>query len=104
MNLNVKIRKMDLGKIKGFADITINDMFIVKDLKVMEGSNGLFVSMPSVKLNKPYKDKNGYDVEYQDTFFPVTREAREFLTEKVLEEFNKGNTSANNNNNGEFPF
>lgn len=87
MKITARVRKVNLGKTVGFADITIDEMFIVKDLKVIQGNSGLFVAMPNVKLNKPYTNKEGVTVEYQDTFFPITKEARELIQTTVLSEF-----------------
>jgi len=88
MELKVRINKVDLGTIKAFADVTIGGAFVVKGLKVIEGQNGNFVSMPSQKLNKPYTDKSGNEIQYQDIFFPISKEARQELVDAVLAEFN----------------
>jgi len=88
MKIEVKVKKVNLDKIKAFADITIEGSYVVKGLKVMEGSNGLFVSMPSTKLKTPYENKKGETVLYQDTFFPVTKEARLELIDAVLGAYN----------------
>lgn len=87
MKIDVKINKVDAGKIVAFADVTLGGMFVVKGLKVVQGGSGNFVAMPNVKLNKPYTDKNGNEVQYQDTFFPISKEAREKLINAVLEAF-----------------
>jgi stage V sporulation protein G len=65
------------SKIKAFADISVGD-FIVKGLKVMEGKNGLFLSMPQEKSK---------DGKWYNTFFPATKESRNSLTETVLEAY-----------------
>ncbi len=49
----VKIRKRDLGegKLKAYVSITIDNAFVIRDLKIIEGKNGLFVAMQSAKLS-----------------------------------------------------
>jgi len=61
--------------LKAYASITLDGSFAVKDLKVVEGAKGLFVSMPSRKLA---------DGKYRDLAFPLTKEAREDLFDAVL--------------------
>ncbi|MGN0678115.1 MAG: septation protein SpoVG family protein [Oscillospiraceae bacterium] len=64
---------------KAVATVTLNDEFVLKGIKVYEGKNGLFVSMPS--------RKSGND--YQDVVFPITKEAREQLNNTVMESYGK---------------
>lgn len=59
--------------IKAFAAVTVNDEFVIKNIKVIEGDKGLFVAMPSRKISG----------EYQDVVFPITKEAREQLNNAV---------------------
>ena len=65
---------------KAFCDLLILDTFIVKGLKIVEGKNGLFLSMPS---------EQGKDGKWYDTFFPVSKEMRKGLEELVLESYNE---------------
>ncbi len=62
------------SKVKAFADISVGD-FIIKGLKVLEGKNGLFVSMPQEKAK---------DGKWYKTVLPATKEAAQNLTEAVL--------------------
>lgn len=66
------------GSCKALASINLNGSFAVRGLKVMEGSNGLFVSMPS------YKTGNG---EYKNVCFPCSKEARNQLSKAVLDAY-----------------
>lgn len=78
---DVKLRKIDgEGQFLAYATITIDDCFVVRDLKVVQGQNGLFVAMPSRKKA---------DGEYVDIAHPVTAEARELIQRVVLQEFAK---------------
>jgi len=63
------------GNLKATASVTIDGVFAVRNVKVMEGSKGLFVSMPA------FKAKSG---EYKGLCFPVTKEAREAFNGAVL--------------------
>lgn len=69
-----RLEKED-SKLKAFVDLSIGDSFIVKGFKVVEGENGLFVSMPS----SPGKDGKWYDAA-----FPTTKEKRQEIAEIVL--------------------
>ncbi|PIQ88433.1 MAG: septation protein spoVG [Candidatus Omnitrophica bacterium CG11_big_fil_rev_8_21_14_0_20_42_13] len=66
------------GKLKAFADVAIADLFLVKGLRVVEGKNGLFVSMPSEQ------GKNG---QWYPTIFPLSDEVKSQLNEAVLEAY-----------------
>ena len=76
LQYDVKIHSLyPEGSCRVLASVNLNGSFAVRGLKVMEGANGLFVSMPS------YRAGNG---EYKDICFPCTREARSQLNEAVL--------------------
>lgn len=60
--------------IKGTASVNINGAFAIRGVKIIEGSNGLFVSMPSYKAGN----------EYKDICFPITQECRKQLHEAVI--------------------
>lgn len=81
MNITeVKIFKVDEEKLKAYASITFDNCFVVRNLKVIQGNNGLFVAMPSVKRK---------DGSYQDTAHPLNNEMRKMIETKVLEEYNR---------------
>jgi stage V sporulation protein G len=63
------------GATKAYANITFDKVFVVRNLRVIEGKNGLFVSMPSRRLQ---------DGEFQDVCFPITAEFRESIQETIL--------------------
>lgn len=60
--------------IKGTASVNINGAFAIRGVKIIEGSNGLFVSMPSYKVGN----------EYKDICFPITQECRKRLNDAVI--------------------
>jgi len=65
------------SNVKAYASLTLDDKVVVKGIRVVEGRNGLFASMPSRKV----KD------DYYDIFFPITAEMREIIQEKVIEAY-----------------
>ena len=70
--------KSDKSSLVAFANITFDDEFVVKGLKVVDGKNGLFVAMPSSR---------GEDGKYYDDAFPLTKECREYITDFVLSSY-----------------
>ncbi|MDD2421625.1 MAG: septation regulator SpoVG [Heliobacteriaceae bacterium] len=77
MNItNVRVRKINLeGKMKAIVSVTFDDAFVVHDVKVVEGQNGLFVAMPSRKTP---------DGEFRDIAHPISAAAREIISVAVL--------------------
>lgn len=81
MQVDVKIGSIrPEGNVKAYASINLNGCFAVRNVKVLESSKGLFVSMPS------YRSGNG---EYKDICFPVTKEFREQLNSAVLDAYHQ---------------
>jgi stage V sporulation protein G len=68
----------DAPHLRGLGSLTINDEIAVHNIRIIEGKNGFFASMPSVK---------GSDGEYHDTFFPVTKEAREAINAAAVQAY-----------------
>ena len=73
------IRK-EKDRLKAFAAITINNCFVVRDMKIINGNNGLFVAMPSRK--KP-------DGSYADVAHPLNTETRELIEKAILAEYER---------------
>ena len=71
----VRVFPVDEDKLKAFVSIIIDDCFVVSDIKIINGSNGLFISMPSKKR------KNG---TFRDIAHPLNNETRRKIEEKVL--------------------
>jgi stage V sporulation protein G len=71
----VRITLRDEEKLKAFANVTFDDAFVVRGLKVINGTNGYFVSMPSRK--RP-------DGTYQDIAHPINNEMRDKIEKAVL--------------------
>ena len=72
------------AKIKAYASVNIGGAFIVKDIAVMDSKNGLFARMPC----RSYKDGKG-EMQYSDTVFALTAEARTALNNAVVSAYEK---------------
>lgn len=81
----VKVFPVAEEKLKAFVSIVIDDCFLVADLKVIQGPNGLFISMPSKRK------KNG---DFKDVAHPLNRETREWMEKRILEEYEKTRLAA----------
>ena len=76
-----RMNKGQWGKVRAFFDLTTQEGFTIKGFKIIEGINGLFVSMPSQKSN---------DGEYYDSVF-ATKETRDQLNKVALDEYSGEN-------------
>ena len=78
---DVRVRRMTQdSKMKAIVSITIDDEFVVHDIKVIEGEKGLFIAMPSKKAN---------DGEYRDIAHPINSETRDRIQSIILESYEK---------------
>lgn len=82
MNItDVRVRKITAeGKMKAIVSITIDDVFVVHDIKVIDGEKGLFIAMPSKKAT---------DGEYRDIAHPINSKTREELQNLILSHYQK---------------
>lgn len=71
------------SSLKAFVSISIDDELVIKNLKVVEGKNGLFVSYPSEKAE---------DGQYYDQVYPLNKETRDYIEESIIEEYEKVDT------------
>ena len=80
MNItDVRVRRVAKeGKMKAVVSITIDEEFVVHDIKVIEGEKGLFIAMPSRKAT---------DGEYRDIAHPIKSETRERIQGIILEKY-----------------
>ena len=67
-------------KMKGYATVTLDDCFVIRNLRIIQGEERLFVAMPSRKKA---------DGEYEDIVHPTNSETRKMFEEKIIEEYNK---------------
>lgn len=86
MKYDITLKKIEdeNSKLKAIATINIGDAFTVKGVKVYEGKDGLFVSMPNYKRNEP--DSHGN--EYKDICYPITADFRKELEQKIVDKYN----------------
>lgn len=78
---DVRVRKITKeGKMKAIVSITIDDEFVVHDIKVIEGEKGLFIAMPSKKAT---------DGEYRDIAHPINSGTRDAIQKIILEQYEK---------------
>lgn len=83
MNItDIRVRKVNssTGKMKAVVSVTIDDAFVVHDIKVIEGTEKLFIAMPSRKTP---------DGEFKDIAHPINASTREELETKILAEYEK---------------
>ena len=76
----VKVFPVEEERLKAYVSIVLDDCFLVSDLKVIQGPNGVFVSMPSKRK------KNG---EFKDIAHPLNRETRERMEQRILSEYQR---------------
>ncbi len=78
---NVRVRKITKeGKMKAVVSVTLDDEFVVHDIKVIEGDKGLFIAMPS---------KKSTDGEYRDIAHPINSSVRERWQREILATYEK---------------
>ena len=76
---DVRVRRVARdGKMKAVVSITIDNVFVIHDIKVIEGEKGLFIAMPS---------KKSADGEYRDIAHPINAETRGMLERIILEKY-----------------
>ena len=81
---DVRIRKIATdGKMKAIVSVTFDNEFVVHDIKVIEGQNGLFIAMPSRKTP---------DGEFKDIAHPINTDTREKIQSSILEAYEQAKT------------
>lgn len=74
----IRITLRDDDKLKAFASITLENMIVIRGLKIIDGANGTFIAMPS---------RQRKDGSYQDIAHPINRETREWLESQVIAKY-----------------
>lgn len=77
-NVRVRVVEKENSKMRGFASVTIDNQFVVHDIRILEGDNGLFLAMPSKQTGVG---------EYRDIAHPINQEARKIFTDAILSEY-----------------
>ena len=82
MNItDIKIRKINAeGKMKAVVSVTFDEEFVVHDIKIIEGQNGLFIAMPSRKMGEG---------DFRDIAHPLTSETRNRIKDAIFAEYEK---------------
>ncbi|MGN0480666.1 MAG: septation regulator SpoVG [Lachnospiraceae bacterium] len=80
MNItDIRVKKVDgKGKMLAIASITIDNAFVVHDIKIIDGERGLFIAMPS---------RRSSDGEYRDIAHPLNTDTRNELQDKIIEAY-----------------
>jgi len=80
---DVRIRKVTAeGKMKAIVSVTFDDEFVVHDIKIIEGQNGLFIAMPSRKMGEG---------DFRDIAHPINSSTRNKLQDAIFSEYEKMN-------------
>ena len=78
---DIRVRKVTKqGKMRAVVSVTFDNEFVVHDIKVIEGQNGMFIAMPSKKMGEG---------DFRDIAHPLTQEVRNRLKEAVLTKYNE---------------
>ena len=78
---DVRVRKInDEGKMKAVVSITFDDEFVVHDIKIIDGQNGLFIAMPSRKMGEG---------DFRDIAHPLVSETRNKIKQAIFEEYDR---------------
>lgn len=86
---DVRVKKVTKeGKMKAIVSITIDNEFVVHDIKVIEGEKGLFIAMPS---------KKSLDGEYRDIAHPINSDTRDNIQNIILEKYAQSLTETETN-------
>ena len=78
-DVRIRLVNKEDNKLKAVASITIDDCFVIHDIKIIEAADGAFIAMPSRKTN---------DGEYKDIAHPLNTETRELLKQAILTAYN----------------
>ena len=103
----IKIRNVNWEKspkVKAVLDIETQEGFVIKDCKLIDGTNGFFVASQSIKAKTTFTDKNGNMREWVDTIF-IPMELRDKLNEMVANAYDpEGNYTVSQEVKPEMPF
>ena len=91
---DVRLRKVNNqdNRMKALVSITFDDAFVIHDLRVIEGNNGLFVAMPS---------KRTPDGEFRDIAHPIHSDMRQHVQEEVMRVYEESEAEVNDSDSGD---
>lgn len=88
---DVRVRKLsDEGKLKSIVSVTMDECFVVHDIKLIEGQNGLFIAMPSRKIAEG---------KYRDIVHPINSETRQMLQDAIIAAYEEAKNKADETEN-----
>ena len=83
---DVRIRRLEsAGKMKAIVSITLDEEFVVHDIKIISGDKGLFIAMPS---------RLASDGEYKDIAHPINMSTREYIQKAILDKYEEQDDDA----------
>lgn len=88
-DIRIRLVTKDDSKLKAVASFTIDNAFVVHDVKIIEGTNGLFIAMPSKQVPSG---------EYKDIVHPLNTETREQISSSILAAYEKEKETPSDNN------
>lgn len=77
---SIKVNKIENGRCKGIAEVVVDDCFVIKNIRLIEGDYGMFVAFPSREAT------NG---QYVDICHPINQETRNMFNDQIIEEYKK---------------
>lgn len=77
-SINVRKEEKENSRMRGKASVTIDDCFVIHDIRIIEGNEGLFIAMPS------RQKANG---EYRDVAHPINQETRKMFQDEILKAY-----------------
>ena len=85
----VRVHKVERegSRLKGYATVTLDNCFVISNIRIIESDNRLFCAMPSRKVN---------DEKFEDIVHPTNQETREMFESKILEEYNNPTVEESN--------
>ncbi len=82
---NVKVHKTERegSRLRGYASVRLDDCFVVNNIRIIDGDEGMFIAMPSRKMA---------DGHYEDIVHPINKETRAYFQEEILKEYENPTT------------
>ena len=77
-SVTVRKEEKENSRMRGKATVTLDDCFVVRDIRIIEGEKGLFIAMPSRQRS---------DGTYKDVANPINKETRKMFEDAILEEY-----------------
>lgn len=88
-DVQIRLVRRPTDRLRAFCNVTFDEEFVIRDMKIVDGANGLFVAMPSRKVTAGESDTDGEgrSRQYRDIAHPITTSFREKLQQRILEAY-----------------